>query len=80
MPENGSSGFPTSSDTNRHVQSQKKAGSLKFGLMKKRNCTIRVAKTKVLISCTVTASAPLFSHRQKSGFLMTGLIFFMGIY
>ena len=26
-----------------------------FGFGKKRNCTIRVAKTKALISCTVTA-------------------------
>ena len=34
------------------------ARSLKF--RKKRNCTIRVAKTKVLISFAVTAS--LFSH------------------
>ena len=29
-PENRSSGFPTRSDTNRHVQSQKQARSLKF--------------------------------------------------
>ena len=35
------------------------------------SCTIRVAKTKALISFIVT----LFSHRQKSGFLMTRLIF-----
>ena len=35
-------------------------------------CTIYVVKTKVLISCAVTA--PLFSNMQKAGFLMTRLI------
>ena len=29
--------------------------ALNCGFMKKRDCTIRVAKTKMLISCTVTA-------------------------
>ena len=40
-----------------------------------RHCTVHVAKTKVLISCAVTATADLhlFSHRQKSGFLMMQL-------
>ena len=41
--------------------------------------TISVAKTKVLISCTVTAqlsAASSFSHMQKSDFLMTRLKFF----
>ena len=46
MRENRPPGFPTRSDTNRTVQSQKKARSLKFRT--KRNCTIRVAKTKAL--------------------------------
>ena len=50
--ENRSSGFPTRSDTNRPVQSQKQARSLTF---RKRNCTVRVAKTKALISFAVTA-------------------------
>ena len=31
------------------------ARSLKFGFKKKRDCTVTVAKTKVLISCAVTA-------------------------
>ena len=35
------------------------------------DCTIYVAKTKALISFAV---ASLFSHMQKSGFLMTRLI------
>ena len=43
----------------------------KFRFRKKRNCTIRVAKTKVLISFTVTA--PLFSHMQIVGFLVQWL-------
>ena len=41
--------FPNSSDTNRAVQ----AGN--FGYRKKRDCTICVAKIKVLISSAVTA-------------------------
>ena len=43
--------FPTRSDTNRPVQAQKRARSLKF----RKNCTIRVAKTKALISLAVIA-------------------------
>ena len=54
MRENQSSGFPTRSDTDWPVQSQKKSRSLDFGFKKKINCTIRVAKTKVLISFAVT--------------------------
>ena len=41
----------TRSDTNWAVQSLKIA----IGFKKKRNCTIRVVKTKALISCAVTA-------------------------
>ena len=49
--------LPNRSDTNQAVQSQKQARSLKFRIYfkKKRNCTIRVAKTKTLISFAVTA-------------------------
>ena len=43
------SGFPNRSDTNQRLE----AGN--FGLRKKRDCTIYVAKTKVLISCAATA-------------------------
>ena len=43
------------------------------GFKKKRNCTVLVAKTKALISW----SAPLFSHRQYSSFLMAWLISFV---
>ena len=52
MQENWSLGFPTMSDTNR-PQSQKQARN--FGFKNKRNCISRVAKTKALISFTVTA-------------------------
>ena len=41
-------GFPTRCYTNRPAQSQKKARSLKFWFRKKKNCTIRVVKTKVV--------------------------------
>ena len=53
--ENRSSGFPTRSHTNRAVQPQKMARDLKFRFRKQRDCTIRVAKTKSLISFAVTA-------------------------
>ena len=42
-----------------------------------RNCTLRVAKTKALISFAVTAKLIcvfVFSHRQIAGFLMIWLI------
>ena len=50
-----SSGFPTRSDTNRPVESEKQAISLKFGFKKKRDCTVCVAKSRALISFAVTA-------------------------
>ena len=46
--ENGSLGFLTRWDTNRPIQSQKQARSLKFRIYEDANCTIRVAKTKAL--------------------------------
>ena len=46
--------FPTRPDTNRAVQSQKVDTGWKI-LDLERNCTIRVAKTKALISFAVTA-------------------------
>ena len=37
-----------------------------FGFQKKRNCTIRIAKTKALISFAVTAlAASLHSHKTS---------------
>ena len=43
---------------------------------------MRVAKTKALISCAVTAQLifALFSHRQKSVFLMMWLKFYVTVY
>ena len=47
---------PTRSDTNRSVQSQNQARSLKFRVKEEEELhRIRVAKTKALISCAVTA-------------------------
>ena len=48
--------FTTRSDTNRAVQPQKMARGLKLWIQDvvKRDCTIYVAKTKVLISCAMT--------------------------
>ena len=63
-------GFPTWFGTNWPVPSHKKAGSLKISNFKnKSDCTIRLTKTKALISCADTVSL-LFSHRQKTGILM----------
>ena len=45
----------TRSDTNQPAQSQKQARSLQFLIYEEEGCTIRVAKTKALISCAVTA-------------------------
>ena len=45
--------FPNKSDANWPAQSQKMARGFRF--KKKRKCTIRVAKTKMLISFAVTA-------------------------
>ena len=47
-----------------------------FGPRKKRDCTIRVTKTKALISFAATAKPICFfvSHMQKAGFLITRLI------
>ena len=56
MRENRSSRFPTRSDINGSVQSQKMVKSLKFRIWKKRNFTIRVVKPKALISFAVTAN------------------------
>ena len=50
-----------------------------FGFRKKRDCTIRVTKTKTLISFAVTAKLIcvfVFAYMQKAGFLMTRLICF----
>ena len=47
------------------------AGCLKFWIKKKRNCTIRVAKTKVLISFDLRLC---FRIGKKSGFLASWLI------
>ena len=48
-----SSGSPTRADTNQFVQSQKKAWNFRF--KKKRDCTVPLAKIKVLIGYAVTA-------------------------
>ena len=48
-------GFPTRHDTNRPVQSQKQARSLKINIKEEVELFIRLAKTKALISLAVTA-------------------------
>ena len=58
-------GFPTRYDINRPVPPQKMARGLEFCFKLKRNCTIYVAKTKVLISWAVTSQVIcvfVFSH------------------
>ena len=49
MQVNWFSGFPNRSDTHQPVQSQKAARSLKFWI-EEEDCTVRIAKTKALIS------------------------------
>ena len=77
MLENRSLWFLTRTYTNQFEQSQKMPGSFKFN--KKRDCTIRIAKTKVMISCADTAQlicAFVFTQ-AKSIFLMMLLLFFL---
>ena len=52
MRENLSLGFPTRCDLYSYIRGLE---ACNFGCRKKRNCTIRVAKTKALISFAVTA-------------------------
>ena len=61
--EKWSSGFLTRSDTNLSVQSQKKARSLKYQIYVEFMYTIPGAKTKVLISCAVTAQLICIKNR-----------------
>ena len=54
--ENLSSEFPAISDINQGVRPMKMALDLIFSVvMRKLDCTIHEAKTKMLISCLVTA-------------------------
>ena len=79
MQENESLGFPTRSNTNQPVQFQKKAKSLKF--WNEEEMYYPSNENKAQISCAVadqlcrycTADLRLFSHRQKSVFLVTRL-------
>ena len=50
LSENWSSGFPTRSDTNRSVQSWKKAKILCFLILIQEDCNIHIAKIKALIT------------------------------
>ena len=68
---NRSSGFPTRFNTS-HRRWLKASN---FGFRKQRDCPIHVAKTKVLISCTVTAQLIcvfVFAY-ARAGFLITRL-------
>ena len=68
MRENRSSGFPTRSDTNRPEAGWK----LEISDLKRRDCTIRVAKTKALINFAVTGKliCAFVSPMQIVGFPM----------
>ena len=65
--------FLNRSDTNQAVQIQTMALGCNLLFRKSRNFTIRIVKTKALISFAVTA--PVFSHMQNVGFLMMRLIY-----
>ena len=59
--------FPNRSIKNQVVQAQRWLEAGSFGFRKKRNCNIRVAKTKALISFAVTAKlicAFVFAYEQ----------------
>ena len=83
-------GFPTRADTNRHVQSQRQAiaRSLKFWIKEEEKLYYPCSEDKGTdqhrsdndqLRSRSHCEADLrhcFSHRQKSGFLMTRLIKF----
>ena len=71
--ENRSLGFPTKSDTNRFVQPQKLAGSLKFQIKKVEGSYYPYSESQCADQLR-SWSASLFSHMQKAGFLITRLI------
>ena len=56
--------FPNSSDTNRPVQSQKQARSLKFRSYVEEELYNPCSETKALISFAVTASDQLCGYRE----------------
>ena len=64
--ENLSSGFPTRSDTNLTVHPQKMIRGLKFRILKLRDCTIYVTKTKALISFMVRAFVSAYAKSRFS--------------
>ena len=74
--ENLFSGFPTRSATNRGVQPQKMARGLKFRIKEVEGLFFYVEKFMrwSVARSPRNLSAPLFSHMQKTGFLMTRLI------
>ena len=67
--------FPNRSDTNRAVQAQKQARSLKFQIKEEKEEYIRAARTKALISFAVTCAFVFayadcwFSHEAAHLFL-----------
>ena len=61
-------GFQSVPTQIRLYSSRKWLEARNFGFKKKRDCTIHVAKMKVLITCGVAAS--LFSHMQIVGSLV----------
>ena len=81
MQENRSYAFPTRSDTNWPVQLQKIARSLKFSDLKeedfgRRGIVLSCRENKRRCAVTLQLLCPLFSHRQKSSFLMKQLEYF----
>ena len=78
MRENPSSGFPTRSDTNRPIQSQKQARSFKFRIYEEEKLHYPCSENKGADQLRSYCEADLrlsFSHVQKSGFLTMRLIF-----
>ena len=76
MRQNWSSGFATRSGTNRPAQSQKQARGLKFWLYVEEEFYYPSSENKGADQLRNYCEADLrlcFSHRQKSGFLMTRL-------
>ena len=76
MRGNWASGFPNRFDTNRPVQSQKMSRSLKSGIQEEALLYYLCCENKGPDQLRSNCEADLhqFSQRQKSDFLMTGLM------
>ena len=74
MPEKQALGFLTRTDTNRPVQSQKQASTLKFRFEEEEGLYYPFSENKGSGYREADRSVPLFSPRLQSGFLIYSMV------